>query len=181
MRASTRGLLQCLSAQLCHARQDTHTHVGPYLLDLRCFVIGHYALGRNLMDRFIRWAGVAFFYCRCYVCYFYALMLLYLVAISSMKPKHDLKWCIWNVKTISFVFCCVFGGLSIKPDASWRQLPPSPWPLPCCPLKSYSTNLCFPSYSMPELWINRLAEQSTMPAVFLKLAIQTEYFSYSQT
>ena len=30
-----------------------HTHVGPYLSDLRCVVIGHYAMGRSLMDRSI--------------------------------------------------------------------------------------------------------------------------------
>ena len=34
-------------------RQDTRGHVGPYLLDLRCVVIGQYAMGRSLMDRSI--------------------------------------------------------------------------------------------------------------------------------
>ena len=53
MWARTRGALQRLSAQLCRARQDTRTHVGPYLSDIRCFVIGQYAMGRSLMDRSI--------------------------------------------------------------------------------------------------------------------------------
>ena len=47
------GALQCLSAQLCRARQDKRTHVGPYLSDLCCVVIGQYAIGRSLMDRSI--------------------------------------------------------------------------------------------------------------------------------
>ena len=55
--ARSRGVLQCLSAQLYRARQETRTHVGSYLSDLRCVVIGQYAKGRSLMDRSIcfRW------------------------------------------------------------------------------------------------------------------------------
>ena len=33
--------------------KHTRTHVGPYLSDLRCIVIGQYAMGRSLMDRSI--------------------------------------------------------------------------------------------------------------------------------
>ena len=33
--------------------KHTRTHVGPYLSDLRCVVIGQYAMGRSLMDRSI--------------------------------------------------------------------------------------------------------------------------------
>ena len=35
------------------APRAKHRHVGPYLSDLRCIVIGQYAMGRSLMDRSI--------------------------------------------------------------------------------------------------------------------------------
>ena len=35
------------------ARQDTRTHVGLYLSDLRCVVIGQHAMGQSLVDRSI--------------------------------------------------------------------------------------------------------------------------------
>ena len=35
----------------------TRTHVGPYLSDHRCVVIGQYVMGRSLMDRYVLLVG----------------------------------------------------------------------------------------------------------------------------
>ena len=51
--ARTREPFQCLSAQSAARAKLTCTHVGPYLSDLRCVVIGQHAMGQSLVDRSI--------------------------------------------------------------------------------------------------------------------------------